>query len=384
MVVSPSFRSVLFCLITFSTVGRGEVFATEPTNPEHQYKTEGFEVSLPSAAETKIDKFGPHSIAAAKEYLEGGAIAWVRERGCVNCHTTGPYMAERPGLSMWLGSPNSEVLDNFISDVPSKIQRIVEVERDGHRYYPRSYYSVWRSVGLAEWDKHIRRSLSEATDRSIQDMFERQSDNGSFVTYGEVEIPHVTTDFQLSLQAARAITAAPGWLTGVKSGPLRTKVERLKDWLKNTEPKNDFDRVLRLELYVYMPDLVDDQDHANALKLLSSKQHSDGGWSTRDMSPLEDWHYVISDYVSNLIRQLPDAEQPKSDAYMTALAITLLRQSGVSVNDTRVQRGISWLKKEQRESGRWWMQSLYRGNYHYSTYIATMQAMKALSLCDEL
>ena len=30
------------------------------------------------------------------------------------------------------------------------------------------------------------------------------------------------------------------------------------------------------------------------------------------------------------------------------------------------------------------MHSLYRGNYHYSTYIATMQALKALALCGEL
>jgi hypothetical protein len=30
------------------------------------------------------------------------------------------------------------------------------------------------------------------------------------------------------------------------------------------------------------------------------------------------------------------------------------------------------------------MHSLYRGNYHYTTYIATMQALKAFALCDAL
>jgi squalene-hopene/tetraprenyl-beta-curcumene cyclase len=30
------------------------------------------------------------------------------------------------------------------------------------------------------------------------------------------------------------------------------------------------------------------------------------------------------------------------------------------------------------------MHSLYRGNYHYITYIATVEAMKALDLCGEL
>ena len=36
------------------------------------------------------------------------------------------------------------------------------------------------------------------------------------------------------------------------------------------------------------------------------------------------------------------------------------------------------------QSGRWWMHSLYRGNCHYTTYIATVEAMKALKLCGEL
>jgi hypothetical protein len=39
---------------------------------------------------------------------------------------------------------------------------------------------------------------------------------------------------------------------------------------------------------------------------------------------------------------------------------------------------------EQRVSGRWWMQSLYRGNYQFSTCIATAQALRALAMCGEL
>ena len=80
---------------------------------------------------------------------------------------------------------------------------------------------------------------------------------------------------------------------------------------------------------------------------------------------------------------LPDAAKPGSDAYMTAFAIVLMKQNGISTSDERIQRGVAWLKKEQRVSGRWWMHSLYRGNYHYITYIATAQALKALLLCGE-
>jgi squalene-hopene/tetraprenyl-beta-curcumene cyclase len=102
------------------------------------------------------------------------------------------------------------------------------------------------------------------------------------------------------------------------------------------------------------------------------------------MSPLQDWHFEMSETVVRLIEGLPDAARPESDTYMTALAVILMRQNGVPVNDRRIQEGLAWLKREQRESGRWWMHSLYRGNYHYITYIATCQALKALALCDQL
>lgn len=53
-------------------------------------------------------------------------------------------------------------------------------------------------------------------------------------------------------------------------------------------------------------------------------------------------------------------------------------------SDARIQKGAAWLKESQRETGRWWMDSLYRGNYNYITYIATAQVLRALALCDEL
>lgn len=352
--------------------------------PEFQYKTEGVEISIPRADEPKVAAFNAKTIQAASQYLEGGAITWVREKNCINCHTTGPYMSERPALTPLLGKPTDEIRADFLESVPEKVAPVKETEKEGHKYYPNSFIAVWRSLGLAEWDKHVTGKLSEQTDRSLRDMFERQSPDGSFVSYGEVEVPHITTDFELTLQAVRAIIAAPGWLAGVKEAELLARIEKMKSWLRTAQPKNDFDRILHLQLSHYMPELVSRADRDAALALLSSKQHADGGWSTRDMSALNDWHFKISDTVAKLVTGLPDAAKPESDAYMTALAVVMMRQNNIPASDERIQRGIAWLKKEQRVSGRWWMQSLYRGNYSYITYIATCQALKALSLCGEL
>ena len=376
-------KPVIFALLAAPVVFAADVPKPKP-KPEFQYKTEGIAVSIPTADEPRVAAFNAHTIKAAAQYLNDGAVSWVREKTCINCHTTGPYMSERPALSRLLGKPNDEVLADFVKTVPEKISPQKESEKDGLKYYGGSWTSIWRSMGLAEWDKHVTGKLSGHTDRSLREMFTRQSADGSFVSYGEVEIPHITTDFELTLQAARAITAAPGWLAGLKDAELLARIDKMKSWLRDAKPKNDYDRVLKLQLAHYMPDLVPQGDRDAALVLLSSKQHADGGWSTRDMSPVSDWHFKMSDTVLKLIASLPDAAKPESDAYMTAFAIVLMRQNNVPVNDERIQRGIAWLKREQRVSGRWWMQSLYRGNYSYITYIATAEAMKALALCGEL
>ncbi len=352
--------------------------------PTAQYQSDGIEISVPTAGEPRMPAFNAASVKAAGDYLEAGALCWVREKTCINCHTTGPYMAERPALSALLGKPSEEILADFVKNVPEQIKPVKETEKDGLKYYPGSWTSIWRSLGLAEWDKHVTGKLSEHTDRSLREMFERQSPSGAFASYGEVEIPHITTDYELTVQAVRAVTAAPGWLASVKDAVLLAKIGKMKAWLRDASPRNDYDRVLRLQLGHYMPELVPQAERDAALALLTAKQHPDGGWSTRDMSPVMDWHFKMSDTVLKLIASLPDAAKPESDAYMTAFAVVLMRQSGVPAADGRIQRALAWLKREQRASGRWWMHSLYRGNYHYITYIATAQAVKALALCGEL
>ena len=356
--------------------------AADPKKPAFQYKSDGIEVSIPNTNEPRVASFGADTIQAAAKYLDDGAISWVREKSCINCHTTGPYLAERPALTRFLGKPSAEVLADFVKSIPEKPSE--EKERDGVKYYPGANQSIWRTLGLAEWDKHITGSLSDHTARSLRDMLLRQSGHGGFVAVGEVEIPHITTDFELSLQAARAIVAAPSWLASLQDAELLRRVARLKSFLRDARPRNDYETILRLQLSALFPDLVSQAERAAALALLTQKQHPDGGWSLRDMSATDNWRTPMSKFVLQLIANLPDAANPASDPYMTAFAIILLRDNGIPATDPRIQRGIAWLKQEQRVSGRWWMHSLYRGNYHYITYIATAQAVKALAACGEI
>ena len=133
-----------------------------------------------------------------------------------------------------------------------------------------------------------------------------------------------------------------------------------------------------------MPELVPQEVRDANLAMLREKQHSDGGWSTRDMSPIENWGDKIRPDNIAMLRSEPDAEQPASDAYMTAISVILMRENGVKADDPSIRRAVDWLKSEQRISGRWWMKSFYKQTKHFSSYIATVHALRALALCEAI
>lgn len=366
------------------------VHADDPAKPperpkpkiEFQYKSEGIEVPAASADEPKIVEFGPDSIRAARRYLDDGAHHWVREKSCVACHSTGVYMVERSALTSLLGSPSAEIREDFAQSIPTSIGR--PRMRDGAKYYSASIQSVWRSSGLAAWDKYVTGTLSPETDRSLRHTLQCCADEGFIMTFTQVEIPYITTDFELTVQAARAMATAPGWLEQVQDEPSREVIERMKLWLSQHEPISDYEHALKLQLASLMPDLVSEAERTAAIDMLWRQQLPDGGWCTRRMSELDRWHVNMDAKVIEMIQTEPDAADPGSDPFMTAWAIVLLREAGVPASDPRIQRGITWLKQNQRVSGRWWMKSLFRDTYHYSTYISTAQALRALALCGEI
>ena len=186
------------------------------------------------------------------------------------------------------------------------------------------------------------------------------------------------------MQAARAVVTAPGWLENLKDADTLARIERMKKFLREHEPVNDYELALKLQLAALLPELVPQPQRDAATAMLWRWQQTDGGWSTRRMSDLMKWHEKMDPKVVEMIQGEPDAASPASDAYMTSFAIVLLRESGVPASDERIQKGITWLKLNQRVSGRWWMKSLFRDTYHYITYISTAQALRALALCGEM
>jgi squalene-hopene/tetraprenyl-beta-curcumene cyclase len=379
-------KTFIYLLTTLMSV-TGIAMDADSKKPAFQYKSEGIAVPAATADEPKVKTFGPESVKAAAKYLDDGAHYWVREKSCLACHSTGVYLVERSALTNYLGKPSEEVLRDFIASVPKAAGKPADSAAT----------SVWRSSGLASWDRHVEGKLSEHTERSLRHTLMILPKDNMYNTIKLIEIPYITTRFELTTQAMRAMVTAPGWLANLKDAELLARVQRIKTFLREHQPINDYELALKLQLANLMPELVSKEERETAIAMLWRKQQPDGGWSTRRMSDVlnwrlevhppterQPWKEAMDPTVVALIRNLPDAANPGSDPYMTAFAIVLLRESGVPASDKRIQRGIAWLKANQRVSGRWWMYSLYRGNYNYITYISTAQALRALALCNEL
>ena len=354
--------------------------------PGYQYKASDIEISAASADEPNVEIFSQQSIQAAAKYLDDGAVAWTRSRKCVTCHTNGTYMAERPSLTTWFGNPSEEILKTFQKGIPAKVVKKPEGEKKGK---PRPAYKlIWQTLGLAQWDKHVTNETSEVTDRALHAMFMQQRDDGSWMHYtGVRELPHISTDFDLAVRAAWAVSAAPGWLENLNDEEILKRVDRMKAYLHKHDPRNNYELALKLQVANFMPDAVSVEHRNKAIAMLRDKQQADGGWSTRGMSTIDNWANwdIQKDRQSlNMLRAETDTEKAASDPYMTGFAIVLLRDSGVETSDPQIQRGIAWLKTNQRQSGRWWMKSMFKDTYHFSTYMGTAQALKALALCGEI
>src|SRR5882762_2209462 len=142
-------------LLSAAIFGAAFARGADTPKPAFQYQSGGIAVPAATPDEPTVKAFGPDSVKAAAKYLDDGAHYWVRERSCIACHSTGVYMVERSALTKHLGPPSEEVLKDFVKSVPDAPGKPVDSAQA----------SVWRSSGLASWDKHVTGTLSPHTDK---------------------------------------------------------------------------------------------------------------------------------------------------------------------------------------------------------------------------
>lgn len=310
------------------------------------------------------------SIARAAAHLDAGAIGWSRQRNCVTCHTNGTYLFIRPALSQSLGSPDEEIRCFFESQLAS----LRDMDRTKLKGGTRPAQLIYIAAGLAEWDAHISKELSVECDQALRLVFEIQNDDGSWKSL-DCWPPFESSAYQEATMAAMAVAAAPGWLNTLADDDLVAKIDLLKNYVRETAPPHDYGRVLQLWSSLRLDGILDTSQQKDIVTMITEKQRDDGGWSLRTFASPEEWGK------GNRAKKLRAESQfsaPLSDGHMTGLALVVLQEAGLGSNDVTMSRGLDWLRNNQRESGRWWTQSLNTDNWHFITYSGTAYPLLAL------
>ena len=334
----------------------------------NQYEAGEIKVVAARADEPVIDL----SVEKASQHLDHGAIAWSQQKNCVSCHTNGTYLFIRPALTPTLGAPLEETRKFFVDQLEtlSKLGA-----RKMRRSGTRPAQVIYIAAGLAEWDAHVAKKLSPETDKALRLAFELQNAEGTWHSL-TCWPPFESSAYQEAHMAAMAVASAPEWTASLgKDDELLAKIDLLKKYIRETEPPHDYASVLQLWTSLRLDGILDAAQHQATVKLIREKQKADGGWSMRQFATPEQWG---GGNRAGKLRDEPEFKTEPSDGHMTGLALLVLQEAGVPNDDESLKQGLNWLRRNQRESGRWWTRSLNTDKWHFITYSGTAYPLLAL------
>jgi squalene-hopene/tetraprenyl-beta-curcumene cyclase len=298
------------------------------------------------------------SLEKGAGFLDAAALQWQKQRQCFTCHTNYAYLYARPSLS---------------ADVPAakEVRKFAEelIEKRWAEKGPRwDAEVVATAAALAFNDSATTGKLHPLTRQALDRMWKVQRDDGGF-TWIKCDWPPMESDDHYGATlVAIAVGRAPE--SYAQSAPAVKGMEKLKLYLKNNPGPTLHHRAMVLWGASKVEGLLSEKEKEGIVSDLLKLQKPDGGWG---LATLGDW------------KRADDTPQDTehSDGYGTGFVIYVLRQAGLPASDPRIQKGIVWLKSNQRESGRWFTRSLHKDSKHYITHAGTAFALMAIGECDE-
>lgn len=297
------------------------------------------------------------SLDRAVHFLDSAALTWQRDRKCFTCHTNFAYLYARP-LVPEDGETHAEVRA-FAEELVGE-----RWETNGPRW---DAEVVASAAALAFNDAHSTGELHPLTRVALDRMWESQREDGGW-TWLDCDWPPFEMDDHYGVTlAALAVGVAPGEYAQTEAA--RQGMAGIRRYFKNTPPETLHQRAMLLWAATYTPDLMTDEDKQDCIAELFSRQQPDGGWG---LATLGNWQREDGS----------PQDLDVSDGYGTGFTIFVLRQAGIPADDPRLQRGIAWLKANQRASGRWFTRSLKKDGRHFITHAGTAFAVMALAVCE--
>jgi squalene-hopene/tetraprenyl-beta-curcumene cyclase len=300
------------------------------------------------------------SVERAAHFMDSAALNWQKQKNCFTCHTNYPYLYSRPLVPV--EAPALKEVRQFAEDMvtktwPAKGQPTYEAD------------SVAMAMALAFHDAASTKRLHPATKSAFDWMWKLQRKDGGW-NWIKCDWPPMESDDHYGVTlAAIAVGAAPE--NYAQSEPARKGLAGIRKYLKDHPAPMLHHRAMQLWGASYLGDLINDAEKKATIDQLTALQKPDGGWNLPSLGKWKRGDGKAQDLDS-------------SDGYATGFVLYVLHRAGIPTKDPRLQKGIAWIKSNQRASGRWFTRSAFRDNKHYITHAGTAFAVMALAECGEL
>jgi|SRR5580692_593339 squalene-hopene/tetraprenyl-beta-curcumene cyclase len=358
-------------LVALLTAG----FATACSDTETRALTPGLNTTAsPNLKPSRNEPKASWNQRAAAAYLDQREEWWMgwpqAERDhhtfCVSCHTAVPYALSRPELRVALAEAGpSSAERKLIEDVKERVRLWNEIgpfyTDEGYGVHKatesRGTEAVLNALILSSYDSQNGR-LSDETRAAFNIMWAQQLTNGSnkgawpwlqfdLKPWEANESPY----FGATLAAA-AVGLAP---QNYRAAPeIQANLKTLENYLdREYRAQSTVNRVLLLYAGAKWPGFLAPERRQSIVKEVLSKQREDGGWSLPSLAGT--WRgWSLASFLTTWKRTDGTPEETQSDGYATGLVTYTLELSGVSPENVQLQRGLSWLERNQnRQEGFW-------------------------------
>ncbi len=321
------------------------------------------ETLAPNDAKESLRK--EFSLAAALKFSQTVADQWAQKRNCVTCHTNGLHLITAAHLA-----PQSAGNQRTRDFAKEYLHRYVIDQQPPSRQHGSVEGKVATAAFLTISDILTEGNLSETTRASLDHIWTLQDEDGAWSQWLKCGWPPFESDdhFGVSL-----VTVALSYLPESERKSARTLqgIAKLKRWLQKNPPENLHHKGMLLWAESRWRGWVSKAQKRSWQRELLTKQRTDGGWRLVDLG------------ASRWKRSTDEVADLPSDAYATAFSVFFLRNSGVSAKHPVIKKGLNWLRRQQRESGRWFTRSPKRDGHHFISHAATHFALLAFDLCRD-
>ena len=280
------------------------------------------------------------SLEKAADHLDKAATTWLTHWKCAACHTSYLYVMAGPSLHT---TPSPAVIrmrqyleyrvthwdSGQAADKPGQGSAIKPLPTEGVTEI------VATASTLAFLDSKTTGKLNPVTRQALDRIWNLQQPNGAWTWNHTNLAPLEYDDYFGAAFAALGVGAAPDGYS--QTSEAQKGLAKLRTYFQNNRPPNLHHKAWLLWASSKMDHLMTPADRQQTVEELLKLQQVDGGWGLPSLwkpSPMR-----------------TENKQVVSDGYATGLAIYVLRQAGLPTSDPKMEKGITWLKTHERESG---------------------------------